>query len=105
MVVLHILLQVRWRRRIRILVAGLRHVRVLRIVDGRLRNVCIAIDLRALGRPVRAYLLRDHMRRHSSHVVARAGPRAHLRLRGMDPLDTLSSMLSEGDAVRYGRRC
>lgn len=105
MVVLHILLHVRRRRRIRILVTGLRHVWVLRVVDGRLRNVCITIHLRALGRPVGAYLLRDHVRRHASHVVSRARSRADLWLRGVYPLDALCSMLSKGDAVWYGRRC
>jgi hypothetical protein len=105
-VVLHILLHVRRRRSIRILMTRLgRHIWVLRVVDCRLRNVRIAVDLRALGRRVGPHRRRDHVRRYAAHVIPRARSRADLWLRGVYPLNTLSSMLGKGDAVWYGRRC
>lgn len=100
----------------RVLVVGWHIRRVLRVVYGWLRDVCVSIDVRALWVPLRmalrvplwvtlrwpigANLRSNEIRTHSPHVIAGARPGTLVRLWGVSSLDTV-----EDHPIRYRRRC
>lgn len=101
--VFHMYLHVRRRRRVGKLVVARRHVGcILGVVDGRLRDICIAVDHGTVGRPVWANLGCHELRAHPSHVVAGTWtrPRVLVRLWGMSALNAV-----QDHSVWYRRRC
>ncbi len=69
-------------------------VRVLRVVDGWLRHECVTVHLR-LRRALWADWLSDHIRAHSSDVIARGRPGAEAGLWSVTPRPRMRRMGSE----------